>query len=173
MTLLLLLCVFQPGSPTLKVLQISDVHWDPEYVEGSNAVCGEPLCCRPSSGNLSDPSHAAGYWGDYRTCDIPMRTIEKALGHMSRQHPVRCPRSIQFLLNVEEETTVSTTIRFLSQDVDYIIWTGDLIPHNVWSSDRSENVLIMRKLINLFRQYFPTTPIYPTLGNHEGSPVNS
>ena len=53
------------------------------------------------------------------------------------------------------------------------MWTGDLIPHNVWSSDRNENVAIMRHLINLFRQYFPTTPIYPTLGNHEGSPVNS
>ena len=81
-------CSFQIGSPTLKVLHLTDVHWDPEYQEGSNANCREPLCCRATSGKVSVPGDKAGYWGDYRSCDIPWRTIENTVKHMSKQHPV-------------------------------------------------------------------------------------
>ncbi|GFQ88491.1 putative sphingomyelin phosphodiesterase asm-3 [Trichonephila clavata] len=53
----------KPGSPTLRVLHISDVHIDPFYKENSSANCGEPLCCRATSGKPSRPEDAAGYWG--------------------------------------------------------------------------------------------------------------
>ena len=46
----------QPGSPTLRVLHISDIHNDPLYEEGSDPFCGEPLCCRkddPTPGKAS------------------------------------------------------------------------------------------------------------------------
>ena len=42
--------VFQPGSPTLRILQLSDIHVDLLYKAGSNANCGEPLCCRGNDG---------------------------------------------------------------------------------------------------------------------------
>lgn len=32
-----------------KVLQISDTHYDLDYVEGSVSNCEEPLCCRTYS----------------------------------------------------------------------------------------------------------------------------
>lgn len=132
------------GSPTLKVLHIADVHWDPEYAEGSNSICNEPLCCRVNSTGSFQPENAAGYWGSYGDCDIPLRTFENAVAHMGQQH----------------------------SDADYIIWTGDLVPHDVWSTDKAENLLIIDRLMDLMRTYFPNTPIYPTLGNHESSPVN-
>lgn len=72
----------------MKILHISDVHWDPEYQEGSNANCKEPLCCRASTGSVNAPEDAAGYWGDYRNCDIPWRTVVNTVAHMSKQHPV-------------------------------------------------------------------------------------
>lgn len=78
-------------SPTLKVLHIADPHWDPEYLEGSNANCGEPLCCRASSGDVKKAEDAAGYWGDYRSCDMPWRAVEQAIAHMAKQHPVFSP----------------------------------------------------------------------------------
>lgn len=56
--------------------------------EGSNAVCGRQLCCRAESGNLTNPKDAAGYWGDYRDCDMPWRTIENAVAHMAKHHSV-------------------------------------------------------------------------------------
>lgn len=70
------------------MLHISDVHIDPYYKEGSNANCGEPLCCRESSGSPSTPSDAAGYWGDYRNCDTPLRTLENMLAHINKTHKV-------------------------------------------------------------------------------------
>ncbi|XP_032779473.2 sphingomyelin phosphodiesterase [Daphnia magna] len=133
------------GSPTLKVLHLSDIHWDPEYLEGSNAVCGDPLCCRASSGEVVNATDAAGYWGDRRDCDLPWRTVEKAVAHMAQQHP----------------------------DTAYIIWTGDLTPHDTWSTDKDENLMIIDRLMTLIQQYFPTIPVYPTLGNHESHPVNT
>jgi len=132
------------GAPTLKVLHLADVHWDPDYLEGSNAVCGEPLCCRADSPGELLPGNEAGFWGDYRVCDIPWRTVENAMATISRQHP----------------------------DIDYIIWTGDLVPHDVWSTQREENLMIIDRLLNLVKTYFPNIPFYPTLGNHESNPVN-
>ncbi|VDM83037.1 unnamed protein product, partial [Strongylus vulgaris] len=36
-----------------------------------------------------------------------------------------------------------------------------------------EHVTALRNLSSLIRQYFPTTPTYWAIGNHEGVPVNS
>lgn len=78
----------QPGSPTIKVLHLADPHWDPEYLEGSNANCDSPLCCRADSGPVEKSEDAAGFWGDYRKCDMPWRTIENSLEQMAEIHSV-------------------------------------------------------------------------------------
>ncbi|KZS08591.1 Acid sphingomyelinase phosphodiesterase 3a-like protein [Daphnia magna] len=133
------------GSPTVKVLHLADIHWDPEYLAGSNAMCGDPLCCRATSGEVINATDAAGYWGDYRTCDLPWYLVENAVAQMAALHT----------------------------DVSYIIWTGDLTPHDVWSTEKAENLVIIDRLMTLIQQYFPSVPVYPTLGNHESHPVNS
>ncbi|XP_046645796.1 sphingomyelin phosphodiesterase-like [Daphnia pulicaria] len=133
------------GSPTIKVLHLADIHYDPEYLAGSLAVCGDPLCCRASSGDVVNATDAAGYWGDYRTCDLPWYLIENSVSQMASLHP----------------------------DVGYIIWTGDLTPHDVWSTAKDENIMIIDRLMTLVAQYFPGVPVYPTLGNHESHPVNT
>lgn len=51
---------FQPSAPTFKVLHISDTHYDPYYLEGSNADCAEPLCCRLTNGPAASKEQAAG-----------------------------------------------------------------------------------------------------------------
>lgn len=79
----------QQGSPTVKVLHLSDLHWDPDYLEGTNTQCGDPICCQLSSGPLVNATDAAGFWGDRRGCDLPWRTIENAMAHMALQHPVK------------------------------------------------------------------------------------
>lgn len=133
------------GMPTLKVLHLSDTHFDPEYQEGSNADCNEPLCCRANSGPVKSPNHRAGYWGDYRKCDTPSRTIHSMLQHIAQLH----------------------------SDIDYIIWTGDLPPHDIWNQTKEGNLNIIRATIEQLMIYFPETPIFPALGNHESAPVNS
>ena len=72
----------QEGAPTLRILQLSDIHLDENYAVGSNTDCGEPLCCRASHGSPSTPSAGAVYWGEYRDCDIPPRTFDSLLNHL-------------------------------------------------------------------------------------------
>ncbi|KAG1651599.1 Sphingomyelin phosphodiesterase [Nymphon striatum] len=64
-------------SAVLRVLHLSDTHFDPYYVEGSNAECGEPLCCREGNRDTVPLAKQAGRWGDYRGCDTPRRNIRK------------------------------------------------------------------------------------------------
>ncbi|XP_059050871.1 sphingomyelin phosphodiesterase isoform X1 [Achroia grisella] len=132
-------------APTFKVLQISDTHFDPYYAEGANAECNEPLCCRASSGPVLTPASGAGRWGDYRKCDTPKRTIDHMLKHIADTHT----------------------------DIDYILWTGDLPPHDVWNQTKEENLKVLQETVAQMSDMFPGVPIFPALGNHESSPVNS
>nr|CAD7427774.1 unnamed protein product [Timema monikensis] len=134
-----------PGAPTFKVLHLSDTHFDPYYQEGTNADCKEPLCCRLTNGPALSPHTAAGRWGDYRKCDTPKRTVDHMLQHISSTHP----------------------------DIDYILWTGDLPPHDVWNQTREENLMVLKETTAQMMQTFPGIPIFPALGNHESAPVNS
>ncbi|XP_059480867.1 sphingomyelin phosphodiesterase isoform X1 [Neocloeon triangulifer] len=133
------------GTPTFKVLHLSDTHFDPYYQEGANAECSEPLCCRLTNGPPANAAAAAGRWGDYRKCDTPKRTVDSMLEHIKTTHP----------------------------DIDYILWTGDLPPHDVWNQTRDENLSIIKQTVEQLSTTFPNVPIFPALGNHESVPVNS
>lgn len=63
-------------------------------------------------------------------------------------------------------------IKFVFQDIDYILWTGDLPPHDVWNQTREENLKIMKDTVEQMSSMFPGIPIFPALGNHEAAPVN-
>ncbi|XP_022243798.1 sphingomyelin phosphodiesterase-like [Limulus polyphemus] len=134
----------KPLAPVVHVLHLSDSHFDPYYKEGSNAECGEPLCCRITNEPASHPSKAAGKWGDYRNCDMPLRTLESMLKHVTDNHKI-----------------------------DYVIWTGDIPPHDIWKSTQSEQIYILRSVTQLMRKYLKKVPIFPALGNHESAPVDS
>lgn len=58
------------------------------------------------------------------------------------------------------------------QDIDYILWTGDLPPHDVWNQTREENLKVLRNTVAQMVEMFPGIPIFPALGNHESAPVN-
>ncbi|XP_075144544.1 sphingomyelin phosphodiesterase 1-like [Haematobia irritans] len=131
----------------LRILQITDIHYDPEYRVDSLAECDEPMCCRPSSttrSTLSTNTTGAGYWADYRNCDIPIYMVENAFDHIRATH----------------------------KDIDYIYFTGDIIAHNVWSTSRESNKAVITKINNLMKKKFKDFPLYPCVGNHETHPVN-
>ena len=92
-----------------------------------------------------DKSEAAGYWGDKRKCDTPLRTIEAMYRHIRKQHP----------------------------DLDFIYWTGDLPAHDIWKQTRESNLEIVRATARQLKDHFPGVPVYPALGNHESVPVDS
>lgn len=133
------------NAPSFKVLHLSDTHYDPYYAEGSNADCSEPLCCRITNGRPRHVNAAAGKWGDYRKCDMPKRTLDHMYKHIAEVHP----------------------------DIDYILWTGDLPPHDIWNQTKEENLKVLKETVKQMAEVFPGIPIFPALGNHESAPVNS
>jgi sphingomyelin phosphodiesterase len=60
-----------------------------------------------------------------------------------------------------------------TKDIDYIVWTGDLPPHDVWNQTRDDQLHVLKETVDQLVRYFPNTPIFPALGNHESTPVNS
>lgn len=130
-------------APRLKVLHISDTHFDPSYVEDTWAECKLPLCCRPDNGEPTPNATKSGKWGGWK-CDTPRRTLDNLFEHLAKEH----------------------------SDVDYIIWTGDLPPHDSWSFYKNDSLSVLNETVALFNEYFPNTPVYPALGNHEAVPPN-
>lgn len=71
----------------LKILHLTDTHFDPYYLVGSNADCPEPMCCRDSGGLRNLSFTAAGKWGSFK-CDVPKRMLEHLLDFISQTHNV-------------------------------------------------------------------------------------
>jgi len=138
----------KPEAPRMRILHLTDIHIDLDYQVGALADCNQPLCCRNSSSDGEDmskvsPERKAGLWGDYRNCDSPLRTVENMFQHLAAR-----------------------------EDFDFVYWTGDLPAHDVWNQTRGDQLEHLSVLQELFLKYFSNRTIYPTLGNHEASPVN-
>ncbi|EDV91427.1 sphingomyelin phosphodiesterase 1 [Drosophila grimshawi] len=124
------------------VLHLTDIHYDPEYKSGGLADCDEGMCCRDPLPTNAE-SDGAGYWSDYRNCDTPRYLIVNAFEHISKTHKL-----------------------------DWIYHTGDVPPHNVWSTTRKGNMDMLTEIDALLTEHFPSIPVYPCLGNHEPHPAN-
>ena len=58
-------------APKIRILHLTDIHFDLEYHPGSVADCEQPLCCHNTSSisKFKNNSMLAGYWGDYNNCN--------------------------------------------------------------------------------------------------------
>lgn len=65
-----------PEDGNFTFVAFADMHVDPYYREGTEALCGTPICCRERvfspEGNSSIPKLKAGKWGTQASCDIPL-----------------------------------------------------------------------------------------------------
>eukprot|EP00066_Takifugu_rubripes_P006537 XP_003971403.1 PREDICTED: sphingomyelin phosphodiesterase [Takifugu rubripes] len=135
----------KPGSPQSRILFLTDVHWDQEYTAGTTADCKEPLCCRKDSGFPSWRRREAGYWGTYGKCDLPLRTVENLLENVAA-----------------------------AGAWDWVYWTGDIPAHNIWSQTRTQQLSELTVISRLIHKHLgPKVKVYPAVGNHESTPVNS
>ncbi|XP_065819979.1 acid sphingomyelinase-like phosphodiesterase 3a [Labrus bergylta] len=85
------------------------------------------------------PTANAGVYGDF-LCDSPYLLIQSAFSHMAP----------------------------LTQQDDFIIWTGDSPPHV--PADELSTELVIQVISNMtmtVRQHFPNLTVYPALGNHD------
>uniref|UniRef100_A0A914XPI5 Sphingomyelin phosphodiesterase n=1 Tax=Plectus sambesii TaxID=2011161 RepID=A0A914XPI5_9BILA len=143
----------QPKS-TLRVLHLSDIHIDRNYTVGTEASCAGDalhlfgLCCRnyPSSKEAKDSiKQPAGRWGTVANCDIPFELFENTLQHISATE----------------------------KNLDYIVITGDMEAHDPWDYTRDKTTSNIANITATLLRYFPNTPIYEAIGNHEGVPEDA
>lgn len=136
--------IAESSSQDIRVLQISDIHYDPEYVPGSLATCDEAMCCRRGAGTIEDVTQQAGYWTDYRDCDLPKHFIEDSYDQIMATH----------------------------KKFDYVYFTGDVIDHAVWSTTYEYIKTGLVEQYKLLHSFFPDQPVFPIVGNHESQPLN-
>lgn len=57
--------------------------------------------------------------------------------------------------------------------IDYILWTGDITPHDVWHSDMGDLIRVVTTWSDAMKTYLPKgIPVFPVLGNHDTTSVN-
>ncbi|XXH00467.1 hypothetical protein Hte_006812 [Hypoxylon texense] len=132
------------GLKPLHVVHFSDIHVDPFYVEGANANCSKPICCREytdgdKTGNTDSP---AGPHGEH-TCDSPARL----------------------------EESMYAAIREIAPDAAFSLFTGDIVDHAVWDTSEPQNARAIRDAYD--RMARAGLVVHGTAGNHEASPANS
>ena len=128
-----------------KVLQVTDIHLDMEYKEGTVANCNLPLCCRDLRDDDLVPVKQiyAGLYGTTGKCDANIETVKAFAARAKETNP------------------------------DYIMFTGDNIAHSVWLVTQEEVIRATKMQIEAIQEQFGLdTPIYPAIGNHEKAPVD-
>ncbi|XP_018375510.1 PREDICTED: sphingomyelin phosphodiesterase 1-like [Trachymyrmex cornetzi] len=134
----------EESNETINILQITDIHYDPNYEPYGNAYCNEPTCCRKGQNDTNTSDKVAGYWGDYNYCDSPWHTVVDVLDHVTAEH----------------------------QNISYVYFTGDIIDHGVWETSIEGNIESLNKSYLQIYETFKNIPVYSILGNHEPHPVN-
>jgi len=143
-------------------LQIPDLHWDPQYVAGSVANCGEPVCCRPYDNNhtYSDPVVYGGKYGianESILCDTPLSVITSMLDYIA------------------DEIIVNNSDGINRKNLEFIAFVGDAMAHDVYNQSKEQHLEVMQKWTDMLHSTFDSfgIPVFLTMGNHEGLPVDN
>lgn len=56
--------------------------------------------------------------------------------------------------------------------LDFILWTGDNPPHDIWEESPMTQLFRTEYLCDRLYAAFPYTSVYPALGNHETYPCD-
>eukprot|EP00762_Andalucia_godoyi_P000559 ANDGO_05361.mRNA.1 Sphingomyelin phosphodiesterase A len=75
-------------------------------------------------------------------CDIPVWTMQSALDFVASNKP------------------------------DFVVQSGDLIPHDLQMQNRSLALARLKRYAGMFLDTFPSTPVFHAIGNHDTFPVD-
>ena len=62
------------SAPTLKMIQLTDIHLDTQYIENGTVYCDEPLCCRTPASTYSRKK--SGKFGFLGHCDASLALLD-------------------------------------------------------------------------------------------------
>lgn len=125
----------------MQIIHITDVHYDPEYVESEESPefmkqCERTFgCCRNASAGGSRKYH----WGSYFFCDTPKTLLDASLRYISEKHI----------------------------DAKLIYLTGDLVRHHITEVNFDTLKKDAEYVFQQFMDAFEGRPILFALGNHD------
>lgn len=56
--------------------------------------------------------------------------------------------------------------------MDFVYYTGDLPPHNVWNQSQEQQLYSLHTINQLLAKTFPNVTFYPAVGNHEAGTLS-
>ena len=130
----------------IRVVHISDTHWDARYMVGAEGNCTDySMCCRADSFNSGSPKiplRPAARYGDY-ACDVPADLMLSMFDYMQPY----------------------------IQNASFAIFTGDVASHDkAWQLSQAYQKYEEYNTFMTFKAQFGGIPLYPTLGNHDSFP---
>jgi len=133
--------------PIGRILHVSDIHLDVNYYPGSADNCSigtrlGPGCCRKYEIDMR-PYKPCSPWGDYN-CDNSEKMVDNIFHWISDNIP----------------------------GIDYVFYTGDSPGHHVITQSIHHNLESINKINKIIYKYFPKTPIYQSMGNHDTYPID-
>ncbi|KAH8680783.1 calcineurin-like phosphoesterase [Xylariales sp. PMI_506] len=131
------------GKTPIQIVHISDIHVDLSYTVGASYNCTKNICCRP-----------------YEADDEPGVTDYPAgpFGNPACDSPYAL------------EESMYAAIESLVPDRAFTIFTGDVVEGAVWLVTDTE---VTNDLNNATAAMKSIGQVYPVMGNHDVSPVNS
>ena len=72
-------------APTLKMIQITDIHLDTKYIENGSVFCDEPVCCRTPASNYSRIK--SGKFGYLARCDTSLTLLDSLMDKIYELKP--------------------------------------------------------------------------------------
>ena len=163
-----------PSSDTIKMLQMTDIHFDQRYIENATVYCDTPLCCHEPASNYSRIK--SGKFGSLMKCDTSNNTLKSFVQTAYDLQP-------DFIIwtgdNTEHDNWNSTQEEVYEstatiKEALYEVF-GDSIPvypvignHENYPDDLWEpgNEYIFENLANIYKDYFFESQAYESFSRY-------
>ena len=149
-------------APTLKMIQVTDIHYDQHYVENGTIYCDTPLCCHEPASQYSRIK--SGKFGGALNCDTSLNTLKSFVQAAYDLNP-------DFLIwtgdNAQHDAWNSTqeeayfATRTIKKEIDEVfkksipiypvIGNHEVYPNDLWASGK-EN--IFQEYADIYKDYF-------------------
>ncbi|KJE95335.1 hypothetical protein, variant [Capsaspora owczarzaki ATCC 30864] len=139
---------------TVRLLQLTDIHLDLAYEPGSPTNCDVDVCCHA----YDVGSGRAGYFGN-SNCNLPERTLKSLFAYLNATFAY-------------PGNPFQTGDAAPNGQIDAVLWTGNNAPEQVWDCSWNRTLTANTRVANLFRQFMPSTPVFPVIGPHDTYPGN-
>ena len=131
------------GGKKIRMVQITDLHVDPKYQNGTSGNCNKPICCRNDSVS-GNPEPHCGKYGFEGKCDIPKELLESFVDDAIK-------RNIDFII-------------WTGDNAPHDTWEGE--QPKVYEIAQTIKDTIDSK----FNNGDTKIPVFYSLGNHEKYP---